>query len=64
MHTRQPGSAVLRTLSVHAFPARYYWDAASYRRYAPSAVVFDSKPGASPTDFCWTGDSNLAGAFW
>ena len=51
-------------LSVHAFPARYYWDAASYRRYAPSAVVFDSKPGASPTDFCWTGDSNLAGAFW
>jgi hypothetical protein len=49
---------------VSALPARYYWDAASYRRYAPSAAVFDSRPGASPTDFCWTGDSNLAGAFW
>ena len=51
-------------LSVRDFPARYYWDAESYRRYAPSAVVFNSQPGASPTDFCWTGDSNLAGAFW
>jgi hypothetical protein len=51
-------------LSVHAFPARYYWDAAFYRRYAPSAVVFDSQPGASPTDFTATGDAKLAGAFW
>ncbi len=51
-------------LSVYAFPARYYWDAAAHRRYAPSAVVFDSQTGASPTDFWWTGDGNLAGAFW
>jgi hypothetical protein len=50
-------------LSVRAFPARYYWDAASYRRYAPS-VVFDSRPGSSQTDFWWTGDGKLAGAFW
>jgi hypothetical protein len=32
-------------LSVHAFPARCYWDAASYHRYAPSAVVFDTEVG-------------------
>ena len=26
--------------------------------------MFDSRPGASPTDFWWTGDAGLAGAFW
>ncbi len=52
------------TLSVHALPARYYWNAEFFRRYAPSAVVFDSRPGASPTDFWWTGDGGEVGAFW
>jgi FAD/FMN-containing dehydrogenase len=52
------------TLSVHALPARYYWNAEFFRRYAPSAVVFDSRPGASPTDFWWTGDGENVGAFW
>jgi Berberine and berberine like len=37
------------TLSVHALPARYFWNAGFFRRYAPSAVVFDSQPGAAPT---------------
>jgi FAD/FMN-containing dehydrogenase len=45
-------------------PARYFWSAELYRRYAPWAVTFDSRPGASPTDFCWRGDSHQAGAFW
>jgi FAD/FMN-containing dehydrogenase len=52
------------TLMVRALPARRFWDAAFFRRYAPSAVVFDSRPGASPTDFWWAGDRHLAGAFW
>jgi hypothetical protein len=52
------------TLSVHALPARYFWNAGFFRRYAPSAVVFDSQPGASPTDFWWSGNSGEVGAFW
>jgi hypothetical protein len=47
-----------------AFPARSYWDAEFFRRLAPSAVTFDGRAGASPTDFCWRGDSGQAGAFW
>ena len=46
------------------FPARSYWNAEIIRRLAPEAVTFDGRPGASPTDFCWRGDSHQAGAFW
>ena len=46
------------------FPARSYWDAEIFRRFAPSAVTFDGRSGASPTDFCWRNDSHQAGAFW
>ena len=52
------------TLTVNAGPARYYWNADARHRYAPQSVVFDSRPGASPTDFWWTGDGKLAGVFW
>jgi FAD/FMN-containing dehydrogenase len=51
-------------LSVGAVPARHNWDADMRRRYVPQSVVFDSQPGASPTDFWWPSDSILAGAFW
>ncbi len=51
-------------LSVGAGPARRYWDADFRRRYAPRSVDFDNQPGASPTDFWWTGEAKLAGAFW
>ena len=51
-------------LSVSAFPARRYWDADFHRRYAPQSVVFDTRPGASPEDFCWANDAVQAGAFW
>jgi FAD/FMN-containing dehydrogenase len=47
-----------------ALPARYFWDPDFYRRNAPAAVRFDSRPGASPSDFWWTGDSDQVGAFW
>jgi FAD/FMN-containing dehydrogenase len=49
---------------VAALPARKFWDADFCRRYEPKAVVFDSRPGASPEDFCWAGDAGQAGAFW
>ena len=51
-------------LVARALPARHFWDADFFRRYAPSAVIFDSRPGASPTDFWWTGDAEQVGAFW
>jgi len=54
----------LDTLFVGALPARYLWDAELRRYSAPSSVVFDSRPGAAPTDFWWTGDAALVGAFW
>jgi FAD/FMN-containing dehydrogenase len=47
-----------------ALPARYFWDPDFYRRNAPAAVRFDSRPGASPSDFWWTGDGDQVGAFW
>jgi hypothetical protein len=49
---------------VQALPARHFWDADFFRRNAPAAIVFDNRPGASPTDFWWTGDGDQVGAFW
>jgi FAD/FMN-containing dehydrogenase len=46
-----------------ALPARMFWDADVMRR-APGAIVSDPRPGASPTDFWWTGDGDSTGAFW
>jgi FAD/FMN-containing dehydrogenase len=51
-------------LVVIALPARHFWDADFLRRNAPAAVIFDSRPGASPTDFWWAGDGGQVGAFW
>jgi FAD/FMN-containing dehydrogenase len=49
-------------LIVGALPTRHFWDADFYRYYAPSAVIFDSRQGASPTDFWWTGDAEQVGS--
>jgi len=40
-----------------ALPARHYRDA-DFRRYARFDVVFDSRPGASPTGFRWRYDAD------
>jgi FAD/FMN-containing dehydrogenase len=52
------------SFQVHALPARDFWDADFFRRYAPAAVVFDNRPGASADDFWWIGDAGQVGAFW
>jgi hypothetical protein len=52
------------SFAVHAFPARYFWDANFFRRYAPGAVVFDKRPGASSDHFWWNGDAAQVGSFW
>jgi Berberine and berberine like len=51
-------------LIVLAVQARHFWDADFLRRHLPSAVTFDRRRGASPTDFWWTGDGGQVGAFW
>ena len=52
------------SLSVQAAPARYFWNGWVLRLFAPSAVNFDSRSGASWTDFWWRGDGGQVGAFW
>ncbi|MGH6971222.1 MAG: FAD-binding protein, partial [Caulobacteraceae bacterium] len=47
-----------------ALPARTFWDAEFLRRNLAPAVRFDTRPGASPDDFWWTGDGEQVGAFW
>jgi FAD/FMN-containing dehydrogenase len=54
----------LDTLFVGVNQARRNWDAEFRRYYAPSSVVFDSRPGAVSTDFWWIGDAGYVGAFW
>jgi FAD/FMN-containing dehydrogenase len=44
--------------------ARYLWNAWLLRFFAPSAVNFDGRSGASWTDFWWSGDAGQVGAFW
>jgi hypothetical protein len=52
------------SITVASVPTRYVWNAWVYCFLAPSVVRFDSRPGASWTNFWWTGDSGQVGAFW
>jgi FAD/FMN-containing dehydrogenase len=52
------------SFAVHAFPARYFWDANFFRRYAPDAVHFDNRPGASADRYWWNSDAGQVGSFW
>jgi FAD/FMN-containing dehydrogenase len=52
------------SFAVHAFPAHYFWDANFFRRYAPGAVDFDNRPGASTDHFWWMSDAAQVGSFW
>ncbi len=48
---------------VIAVPARYWWNPDIIKRYAPSAIVIDPRPGANPRSFWWAGDSDQVGQF-
>jgi hypothetical protein len=39
------------SFTARVIPARSLWSAELCRRLAPWAVIFDARPGASPTDF-------------
>jgi FAD/FMN-containing dehydrogenase len=51
------------SFTVTAIPARSFWNA-DVMRLAPGAIVSDSRAGAAPTDFWWTGDGETVGGFW
>ena len=53
----------LDSFSANAIPARMFWNA-DVMRNVPGAIASDSRPGATPTDFWWTGDGESLGAFW
>jgi FAD/FMN-containing dehydrogenase len=50
-------------LLVLALPARMFWNADFLSR-VPGAIVRDPRPGARPSDFVWSGDSEQAAGFW
>jgi FAD/FMN-containing dehydrogenase len=51
-------------LIVVALPARFFWNARFLRALLSSAVSFDGRDGALPTDFWWEGNTDEVGAFW
>ncbi|HUZ14036.1 MAG TPA: FAD-binding protein [Caulobacteraceae bacterium] len=55
---------VEEALTALALPARDFWNAEFLRRYAPSAVSFDTQPGAAANHYWWAGDGGQVGAFW
>jgi FAD/FMN-containing dehydrogenase len=56
--------ATLAPFMALPLPARMFWNADFYQRFAPQAVVRDARPGARPTDFVWSGDAGQAGGVW
>ena len=44
-------------------PARHFWDPALLGS-VPGVITKDPRPGASPTDFWWSGNTDEAGTFW
>lgn len=49
--------------SVRAFPAKLFWDPDDLRKYAPNAIVVDTRPGAPSDNILWAGDAEQSGAF-
>ena len=46
-----------------AAPAQHLWDADFLRKYLPSAIVSDDRPGAPRDHFVWNGDHDQVGWF-
>jgi len=53
-----------KPLQVSAMPAELFWDAVVLAATAPSAIRHDTRPGARPRDFWWSGNTTEAGTFW
>jgi hypothetical protein len=46
-----------------AMPARGFWDAEIMRKL-PGVITPDTRPGAGPNDFWWSGNTGEVSAFW
>ncbi len=58
----QPDDYTFTTaLSAGALPAQYFWDAAVFEEYAPTAIIPDPLPGAPADYFYWPGDKDEVG---
>jgi len=55
---------ITRPLLALTLPARELWNGAFLNAHMPGAVTFDDRPGATPTDFWWPGNTEEAGCFW
>ncbi|WP_174286687.1 hypothetical protein [Sphingomonas bacterium] len=51
-------------LLVATLPAQRLWDEAFLCEHLTSVLTVDSRPGARPGDWWWTGNTFEAGAFW
>ena len=54
---------VSKPFEVLAAPARHLWDAEFLRKYLPSAIASDDRPGAPRHHYAWAGDREQAGSF-
>ena len=62
--TRSDEVQVEQELLVAAIPARRLWDEAFVEQHLAAAITPDTRPGARPGDWWWTGNTQEAGAFW
>ncbi|HEX4200862.1 MAG TPA: FAD-binding oxidoreductase [Chthoniobacterales bacterium] len=49
---------------ISAIPARKYWDADFFKKYAPEVVSPDFREGASDKHYWWTTNNNEIGIYW
>ncbi|WP_158884231.1 FAD-dependent oxidoreductase [Rhodanobacter sp. L36] len=55
--------SIAKEVKILDLPAEHFWDADFYRKYAPSAIVEDDRPGAPRDHIVWSGDHGQAGWF-
>jgi FAD/FMN-containing dehydrogenase len=53
--------SIERPMLVAALPARQFWNPEFWKKYFPTNVVWDDRPGAPAGNFFWVGDQDQAG---
>ena len=59
----RPEYTLDKPLEVIAIPARHFWDAAFFKKYAPGFMFADTQAGAAPHRVAWKGDVEDTGWF-
>lgn len=55
--------SMVSEMQILDLPATHFWDAEFYRKYAPQAIVSDSRPNAPRDHIVWAGDHGQVGWF-